>query len=165
MLLDVLLALATAGGAPPPARSCAGGLDDQHNLFGPGTQPYRDFKAGTIAECCEACSANASGCGAYFAKLGGSGGDGVCKLYSFAEAARLQSGGCPAPNGKHVICGSVNYAGQPPPPPPPPQPPRPETVELMVASDASWTVSPWLATMSLVYVWAPDAVYDVSPIP
>ena len=47
-------------------------------------------------------------------------------------------------------------------PPPPPPAPRPDVVELAVAGTAAWTISPYLASMSLVYQWAPDYLYNTS---
>lgn len=37
--------------------------------------------------------------------------------------------------------------------------PKPAVVELSVSSTAAWNISPYLASMSLVYAWAPDAAY------
>jgi hypothetical protein len=171
--------------APPsPPRTCTGTLANGHNLFGKGVVPYREIKC-SIADCCAACAANAS-CGAWFAKespkesrtfvnsrpdrdgiktalssvdvvVGAANADvhatplGECKLFSFAAAEQLTSGGCPkTPTGVQPVCASRVWTAPGP-------APRPVVVNLSVASRPSWTVSPWLATMSLVYCWAPDA--------
>ena len=125
-------------------------------------------------ECCDACATNAS-CGAWFAKLSGAPDEiptGSCHLYSASAASQLHSGSCPHPDGSTTVCFSENYVapspsppGPPSPPPAPPSPPpapspRPEVVALNIATTRSWRISPWLASMSLVYVWAPDAAYE-----
>lgn len=130
-----------------------------HNLFAKGVEPYATRSLG-IPECCAACTADAS-CGAWFGKViqGQQTSDGqvgtpsaTCKLYSHHAAGSLDQGGCPQPPSGQAECGSAIFS----PPSPPPSPP-PAHVSATVESVPAWTISRWLATMSLVYCWAPDA--------
>eukprot|EP01048_Picozoa_sp_COSAG05_P021490 COSAG05_NODE_3970_length_1744_cov_4.354407_1_plen_495_part_10 len=130
----------------------------QQNLFGAGL-PSTKSECSDPGQCCDACLANAT-CGAWFAKMPPGLGTGTCQLYDLATAVKLSSGHCPGQS--HPKCFSARWVVLPaPPPPPPPAPPapRPALVSIVVSNEPSWTVSPYLASMSLVYAWAPDAAY------
>ncbi len=147
----------------PVRRSCAApSVHLQQNLYGKGLQAATS-KCADPGECCRKCLSNST-CGAWFAKMGASGGTGgECNLYDLETAANLNRGRCPGKS--HPKCYSASWVLRPPPPtpappvPPPPPAPRPDVVTLTVAAQSSWTVSPYLASMSLVYAWAPDAAY------
>ena len=235
------------GGGGDRRRSCAApSVYLQQSLFGKGLRAYSMHKASSAGDCCAACLANVTGCGAWFSKLppnatagpeddrdGGRAGGaptGDCMLYGMATAAQLSRGNCPGESphrcasaiwvgpppptprrpppppappppaaGCAIYCAetgcvwtddfSCPWAAQPgakgrahqdnttgyacccvkrssagqacgggplPPAPPPPPPPPPDVVDIHIASDLSWTISPYLASMSLVYAWAPD---------
>jgi hypothetical protein len=172
--------LAQAAPPPPPPRSCAAAERNGVSLFGV-PPPYAIIHCTNISVCCATCQANGTGCGAYFAKVRpgpdrmaalptGSNLD-ECHLYTPAAAARLHKGDCPRHSGPKHECGSQVWVspvptppGPPPfpPPPPPAPPPRPDVVELRVNGTTAWTISPYLASMSLVYSWAPDYLYNTT---
>ena len=161
-LLFWLVPCAVAAG-PTTRRSCAApSVHLQQNLYGKGLRAATSKCTG-FGECCQKCLSNST-CGAWFAKMGVSEGEGECNLYDLETAAHLHRGSCPGKS--HPKCYSASWVlpppplPPPPPPPPPPAPaPRPDVVEVSVAAQSSWTVSPYLASMSLVYAWAPDAAY------
>jgi hypothetical protein len=148
----------------PTTRSCAApSVHLQQNLYGKGLRAASTSKCTDPSECCQKCLSNST-CGAWFAKMGASDSkNGQCNLYDMETAAKLQRGSCPGKS--HPKCFSASWVLPPPPvppapsPPPPPPAPRPDVVEVSVAAQSSWTVSPYLASMSLVYAWAPDAAY------
>jgi hypothetical protein len=163
-LLLLLLLSVPADGAAPHAgnRSCAAGAIVMHqNLYSQDIKPLRSLKQQTVGQCCAACLSDAV-CGAYFAKVGQDPASrGTCALYSKADAAKLHRGQCPG--SRPHTCGSAVWVHPPlppPPPPPPPSPPspppvpRPDVVQLGVSGTAAWRISPYLASMSLVYVSA-----------
>ena len=119
--------------------------------------------------------------------VGGSNLD-ECHLYDAAAAAHLRPGNCPHSSGpKHQCVSALWVPGAPTPAPPtpptpptpaaptpaptPPTPPtpaptpapRPGVVELLVNGTArDRPISPFLASMSVVYQWAPDYLYNTS---
>ena len=179
MSVFATLSLVVVVAAQGPPRSCdAGAIVMGQDLPPYGdVQPYDTFHCTEASACCAACAANASGCFAFYAKLSGGGGGGdtdgsnlnECHLYDAAAAALLKPGHCPHKGGgpKHVCASAVWIPTPPPtptPPPPPPTPPpvRPTVVELSVNGTAAWTISPYLASMSIVYQSAPDWFYNTS---
>jgi hypothetical protein len=179
-------AAAAAAPPPPPLRTCAAAANGA-SAFGAGSKPYAIIHCTNITACCATCAANTTGCGAYFAKTRPGPDDGEadasnlneCHLFDLAAATHLQKGDCPRKGGPKHECGAAIWvtpaptppgppappppAPPPPPPPPPaPPPPRPDVVELTVNATAAWDISPYLASMSLVYAWAPDYLYNTS---
>jgi hypothetical protein len=159
------LAAATLAADPAllPPRSCAAPVPGhaQQSLYGKGVRSYHTLKHSSPAGCCQACAANAS-CEAWFAKVSPSPKPafGECMLYGAAEAGRLSRGRCPGATPHR--CFSDNWAQPAPPPPlpppspPPPPAPRPDVVLLRVSGTSTRRISPYLASMSIVYAWAPD---------
>ena len=177
-ILLLLKADSSASPPPPPPRNCTGTTNGISTF---GAEPYTIFHCTNITTCCALCAANETGCGAYFAKIAsrpdsseikvnGRGANlNECHLYDPVAAAHLRKGNCPHHGGPKHVCGSaiwVSPAPSPSPSPTPPTPPapapRPSVVELMVNGTAAWTISPYLASMSLVYEWAPDYLYNTS---
>ena len=165
-LASFLLTTTLRTSAPPPPvppRTCLPSYPKNGtgvSLFGKGVKTMRDMKVQHFAECCDACRID-SKCGAFFAKLSTKSGGGDCKLYSLASAAKLDRGSCPSSKGT-AICVSSNWvvtpSPTPAPPSPTPHPPAPANIALGLTDPTSLgTVSPYLASMSLVYAWAPDA--------
>ena len=175
-VIQTTISSTTAEPEASPPRSCAApSVVTKQDLFAPaGVDPYAVHEISNATECCSLCSANASGCGAFYAKVStkargstiADGGDKSCKLFSPAAAGRLTKGSCKQfPHGTPHTCTSAVYVTPGPTPPPtlpPTYAPRPGVVELSVNATSSWTISPYLASMSLVYQWAPDEMYNTS---
>ena len=178
MMVAASMSLTLSLGQPPVLRSCATGMIHLHQSLPPSThaEAFATLHTTNITGCCAACLSNSTGCAAWYAKVGGP--DGVqysrganlneCHLYDSVAAAHLRIAGCPQRDHRHRCASALWIAGPPSPPSPPapspsppPHTPRPDVVELLVNSTAAWTVSPYLASMSLVYEWAPDYHYDI----
>ena len=157
-----------------PTRNCTSASNGISTF---GAEPYTILHCTNVTTCCALCAANETGCGAYFAKIAArsgiaetkvdSGGANLnkCHLYDPVAASHLHKADCPRHGGPKHVCGSaiwVSPSPSPPPPIPPTPSPRPSVVELIVNDTAAWTISPYLASMSLVYQWAPDYLYNTS---
>jgi hypothetical protein len=112
-----------------------------------GATAYSTFKTSSVSSCCAACSKNVTNCGGWYYH------DDSCKLFSLVDKADYKMGNCTKWN-PPKNCTS----GFPGPPTPTPGPFTPVVVHID-AKDEMWQISPYLATMSLVYSWAPDAIY------
>ena len=110
--------------------------------------------------CCQRCAAEE--CAIWYFRQTDGGTTGECKLYLADQVSSLKAGSCSSVH-NNVKCASSPLPQPPPPPPTPPPPPPPppvpppSSVLLSVGAICKWTISPYLASMSLVYAWARDA--------
>lgn len=114
-----------------------------------GVAPSRTLALGVEA-CCSAC-ANVTECGAWYAHLQLSSQSWTCELFTTKQLAHLSHANC-SEWAKPTQCASGIA-------PPGPTPPPPSLVSVEVDYAPRWRISPYLSSLSLVYCWAPDAVY------
>ena len=132
-----------------------------NNIYGP-VQPVSTSQVKSSFECCEtAFSANATNVWYFRLTDGHSKGD--CKVWHSNQVPELKTGHCSSAH-SNVKCTSSFLSPPSPPSPPAPSPapsplPPPESVSLTIDSTEKWNISQYLASMSLVYTWAPDRAY------
>jgi len=109
------------------------------NLSIYGADTLRTFKTASQGECCQAC-ADSNACGAWYHVKRSAGWS--CNLFASTDLPNLKTGDCSQWASPTSCAAWISSA-----------------VQVEVTMDAKWTISPYLASMSLVYAWAPDAVY------
>lgn len=118
------------------------------NLTVYGADVLQSFSTASQDTCCQAC-ADSSSCGAWFHANRSTGWS--CDLFAAADLHSLKTGDCSKWATPTSCAAWISFS--------PPSPSPASGVQLEITMDARWTISPYLSSMSLVYAWAPDAVY------
>ena len=162
-----LLVLGTAAPTAPTVASNCSGSASPNNMTVYGEAPARTIAdLPSQAACCAQCS-EAQGCLAWYWRphdAKGVVGGHECLVFNVSQAGALHTGTCSTwePPKSCAAALTQPLPGPTPPTPPSPAPPAPgQAVGVLVSTSTSTstTISPYLSTFSLVYAWAPDAVY------